>query len=635
MLLDKIRGYAEAHPKSPALIWVNTAVSSTPQVETWTYDKVWTQGALIAQGLHDLVNFLTLDSKHIELGVKVGVMITEGPLLAISELAVHQAGMVIVPVDPYEPVTRLQYLLDDVECSVILCTTAEAYDKAIAYKNLQGPNHPLCVWNLTTSPPKTKANTNSSSLSLNPTEAAKESTSTQWVRRSDQISHIFFTSGSTGRPKGCICDHAGLDAYCTGKNSAFKITDSSICFVASAHTFDPSLGDFFACWSIGAVVATAPRQSIFTDLGGCLLHSNATHVITTPSLFGTLNPRYPPALLPELSSVALGGEPMQQLTVNTWAAELELYNIYGVTECNVYQSLARIRPDSNPKLLGTALPGSEVYIVDEDGCEVASGSGETGEIWLSGPQCGLEYLKRPEFNSQKYVIHPQWGKCFRTGDLAMVPGGRNDSGGIIFLGRRDGMVKVRGQRIELGEVEAAVTLTGRGLLHSVAVTLHHTQLVAWLVLNTCTLDDLTAPISATSSSTDLISTDSKKLPADPTQPEVKAPKTKPKTKIKTKKMKHSKGKKTETDVLVLSEEAAVDHLDDPSDSKVDCKDKERPPGPSGALIPRGARRWVVAPKNQRLLFKILRKLCQQSLPAHMVSLSLSRMDMYLDNIYIP
>ena len=119
---------------------------------------------------------------------------------------------------------------------------------------------------------------------------------------------------------GCISTHGALGSYCKAKNLAHQVTSESICFVASAPTFDPSYGDFMATWSIGATVASANRETIFTMLGKCLKETAATHVLTTPSLFNTtLHDKLGPKELPALRTIALGGEPMSLETVRVWA----------------------------------------------------------------------------------------------------------------------------------------------------------------------------------------------------------------------------------------------------------------------------------------------------------------------------
>jgi len=168
--------------------------------------------------------------------------------------------------------------------------------------------------------------------------------------------------------------------------------------------------------------------------------------------------------------------------------ELCLINTYGVTECCVYQAAARLQPDSaTPKLLGEPLPGNRLLvmrpstepvlddepIVDADPSVmrlVTEGSGEQGELWIAGAQVGEGYLNLPQLTARRFIDHPLYGRCFRTGDL--VSAFPNGAPGWRLVGRSDGQVKIRGQRVELGEIEEVLlSIASPKLLQSAAVVL--------------------------------------------------------------------------------------------------------------------------------------------------------------------
>ncbi|KAK3256894.1 hypothetical protein CYMTET_33995, partial [Cymbomonas tetramitiformis] len=277
------------------------------------------------------------------------------------------------------------------------------------------------------------------------------------------------------------------------------VEEGSVCFVASAHTFDPSLGDFFATLCVGGALALAPRRTLFCSLGACLAITGATHVLTTPSLFATVDVL---EKLPALRVVALGGEAMPTRLAQQWASRVTLINTYGVTECCVYQACAVLSADaSSTKALGSPLPGNRLLLVAGDGNDVTKlvpdGSNEEGEIWIAGAQVGKGYLNRAELTEARFVEHRGIGPCFRTGDLAVAA-----PGGWELVGRRDTQVKIRGRRVEVDEVEhvllcavgpaspspasSSVTTAeprgpSAGLLADAAVTANHGQLVAWCV----------------------------------------------------------------------------------------------------------------------------------------------------------
>ncbi|EKX52453.1 hypothetical protein GUITHDRAFT_58154, partial [Guillardia theta CCMP2712] len=257
----------------------------------------------------------------------------------------------------------------------------------------------------------------------------------------ERISHIYFTSGSTGFPKGCVVGETALLRYCRARNEVFEFSSSSSCLLASPHTFDPCLGDIFSTWMAGGVLCVASKRTILSSLGKCLQEFRASHLLTTPTLFLSLHGSLGPADLQDLRVVALGGESMRQSLVEEWGEEVLLLNVYGVTECAVYQSCSRMRRGGDTKSIGRAIGDNMLLLVAGDGSDpshlVEEGSGEEGEIWIAGPQVGLGYLLLPELTQERFVPHPTLGPCFRTGDIACAT-----AGGWSLRGRRDCQVKI-------------------------------------------------------------------------------------------------------------------------------------------------------------------------------------------------
>ena len=462
----------------------------------------------------------------------VGIMVEEGPVLAVLELAVMVAGYALVPLSPRDPLSRLRFVLEDADLRV-----AVVPDKAAAACLCEAQTTPFPILlaadvvdidslandnsgNYTTTTATNTTTTNNNNNNNNNAASQPNLQLPLCLPSADAVSHIFFTSGSTGKPKGCLATHAALLSYCRAKNDAHGIDASSVVFVASPHTFDPSLGDFFATWVAGGTAACAPRADTFAALGRCLIDSKCTHCLTTPALLGTM-PAGPPARL-RLQVVALGGEVTPRALLSAWAPHADrILNTYGTTECVVYQTCAVLHDamdggavTDDPRRLGQPLAGNTLHFVAEPGDDPAKlaveGSGELAELWIGGAQVGLGYLNRPELTRTRFQHHPppqlapQGGGAggrdlrvqqpkpsvpsflFRTGDIVqMAPGGP------LLLGRRDAQVKLNGQRVELGEVEAGLLrAAGPGLLQSVAaVALKPTgtgskiaaRLVAWCV----------------------------------------------------------------------------------------------------------------------------------------------------------
>lgn len=433
--------------------------------KNWSYRAMWALVSNLAASLQQLA----------AASCRVAVMIEEGPDLAFLELAVLVAGMIIVPIDPSQPADRLALMIADIEPSLLVTTTNRMVSVRACLQQLQGQEGVCKQAILTSIEQITSKNSASSSTPALPSPAVLRPVTLTLT----DISHIFFTSGSTGRPKGCICTHGALVAYCQAKNQAHKVDSSSVVFMASALSFDPSLGDFLSTWLAGAKLVVATKAAAFTSLGQCLHRAAATHVLSTPTMFSTIN--LSPSELPALRVVALGGEAMSRKIVEQWANKVTLANTYGVTECCVYQTFAVVTGESDSRKLGSPLPGNSYFVVAGDGEDpsllVSPGSDEQGELWLAGPQVGVGYWKRSRLTAKKFVIHSEYGPCFRTGDVV-----RAAPGGWELVGRWDSQVKIRGQRVELGEIDQVMLSAFGSVLAEVAVVLHEDLLVAYFVL---------------------------------------------------------------------------------------------------------------------------------------------------------
>jgi len=309
----------------------------------------------------------------------------------------------------------------------------------------------------------------------------------------NRISHVVFTSGTTGLPKGCVSSIESLRHYLAVKNEAHQITSESVVLLASALSFDPCLSDILATLEARATLVIAPRAALIQSLPMVLQQSLTTNVLCTPTLWGMVHSAgVRPSDLPSLQVVALGGEVIPKHIVKAWArdksqaecktsSELRLCSTYGVTEACVYQTFGEVfQDDDTPgQNVGKPLRGLAVRIRRE--CN--SGEGEAlmprdsskevpsglGEIVLSGKQIDKysSYLNRKQLSSAQFVkasmVEPgdsnndkQECYCYLTGDRGYVNSLTND---VHIMGRiqgEDGMVKVNGVRVELGEIESAL-----------------------------------------------------------------------------------------------------------------------------------------------------------------------------------
>ncbi|KAJ3192303.1 hypothetical protein HK101_006755 [Irineochytrium annulatum] len=472
--------WAASAPDAPACLILNDVVpagAGSRRIRRLSYRDVWDQSVRLATVISDRISRQP-QQRTDDAPRTIGLMVTEGQHILSLHLAILMArpGGALVPLDRADP--RLHLILDDARPSLVI-----ALDDADAdlVRN-------AC-------PVPTLAITLPALLDL-ATKVSNPTPPPPGAYASTDISHIYFTSGSTGRPKGCVSTLGALLSYCTALAASHSRGPGTIALLASPHTFDPTLGDLASAFATGGCVAVAPRSAIFSDLERCLAESGATHVLTTPALLGTVDPSSPG--LTALRVVALGGEAMGEELVRKWhdaRPDVRLLNTYGVTECCVYQTAGEVRGSERErrKNIGVAIGENRVVImapatkgdregkvtevVAEDMREVApgevgaDGAPVIGELWIAGPQVGVGYLNRPDLTARRFLTLASLGWCFRTGDLASYAA---TGEGMLYLGREDSQVKVRGQRVETEEVEQALVRSlGAGLVRAASVVMHN------------------------------------------------------------------------------------------------------------------------------------------------------------------
>eukprot|EP00873_Tetraselmis_striata_P022007 jgi/Tetstr1/442271/TSEL_030412.t1 len=508
-VVQSIAACVARQPEAAALLYWDGQPSS--RCEAWSYAELWAAAQAGAKVLRGLMNTACGKGSDAVEGplARVGVMLADGPGLPLLELATLCAGCVVVPLDLADAVPRLAFVLRDAQPALIVVQDEAGAARAEEAMAVAGGS---AVVRLV----EEVVDAGGRGELVSGAEEDGEEGERRGGPRLEGVSHIFFTSGSTGRPKGCVSTHRSLAHFAAAKNAAHGITSGDVVFVASSHTFDPSLGDLVSAWCAGASAAMASRASTFASLGNCLAECGATHLTTTPSLFSTLAATgWAPDRLPSLQVVALGGEHIPRSIAQAWAGAVTLINTYGVTECCVYQAYCvvppggspsqpgppagrrrhaagrgqRRRPDAADSICGPVYQLSYIFVVHcmslHSVIVTAARAFTATDTPTASSTVGLGYLGRPDLTAARFVDHPRLGRLFRTGDIATA-GPR----GWELVGRRDSQVKIAGKRVELSEIEEVLLATARGgavsLLQGVAVVLSRQAggrplLVAWCV----------------------------------------------------------------------------------------------------------------------------------------------------------
>jgi non-ribosomal peptide synthetase-like protein len=301
---------------------------------------------------------------------------------------------------------------------------------------------------------------------------------------------IIFTSGSTGTPKGVAVTHRSAAAFVDAEARIFltaaPLGPGDRVLAGLSVAFDASCEEMWLAWAHGACLVPAPRALVRTgtDLGPWLVAQQITVISTVPTLAGLWRPE----VLAGVRLLIFGGEACPpELAARLATPGREVWNTYGPTEATVVACAARLTGEG-PVRIGLALDGWDLAVVGEDGTPVAEG--ETGELIIGG--VGLARYLDPVKDAATYAPAPAlgWERAYRSGDVV-----RLDRAGLLFVGRADDQVKIGGRRIELGEVEAALSaLPG---VHGAAVAVRRTPagtavLAGYLVPEDGTVLDLGA-----------------------------------------------------------------------------------------------------------------------------------------------
>lgn len=269
----------------------------------------------------------------------------------------------------------------------------------------------------------------------------------------EEIAYVLYTSGSTGRPKGVMVSHDALLDRLAGLASTPGFGPDDAILAMTAFSFDISMAELLLPLFAGGSVVAAPHGTRLD-----------------PALFARVAAEFAPTVLqatPSFWRLALawgwrgagrsrlwcGGEALTtSLAADLLPACAQLWNLYGPTEATIWATAARIERAADVHL-GTPLSGTGVYLADESGRRV-TGPGARGEIMLYGAGLARGYLNSPELTADRFCEGDAPAgrtRCYRTGDVAVV----RDDGRLRFVGRTDSQIKLRGHRIELGELEAA------------------------------------------------------------------------------------------------------------------------------------------------------------------------------------
>jgi amino acid adenylation domain-containing protein len=435
-LHELFEAQARRTPDQPALVF---------EQRTLTYGELNRQANQLAHHLRGL---------GVGPEVLVGLFVERSPEMLVGLLGILKAGGAYVPMDPGYPKERLGYILEDSKASIVL-TEESLFDELPSFAGQS-----VC-------------------LDADWARIAGESEGNLDAQvKPEHLAYVLFTSGSTGRPKGVALEHRAAVNFLQWAKQVFTPQELAAVLFSTSVCFDLSVFEIFVTLSAG---------------GKIILARNALHLPTLPAKDEVTLINTVPSAMAELlrmgavpasvKTVNLAGEPLSDALVEQIYATThadKVYNLYGPTETTTYSTYTLVRRGS-PVTIGRPIANTQCYILDASRNPVPMGV--KGELYLAGSGLARGYYGRPELTNERFVPNPfreeRGGRMYRTGDLChWLP-----DGNIQYLGRIDHQIKLRGFRIESGEIEN-VLCSHSGVREAVVVVREEGEkrLVAYVVL---------------------------------------------------------------------------------------------------------------------------------------------------------
>jgi amino acid adenylation domain-containing protein/non-ribosomal peptide synthase protein (TIGR01720 family) len=410
-------------PRFDELVWNRAAgAPDAPAVvdgeRSWTYAELTARADAIA---------CRLRREGVGPEVRVGLLVERSAEVVAAILGVLRAGGAYVPLDPALPEERLRHVLRDSGAALVV-TSGGLADRLL--------------------PPGTRV------LALDGEGAgADASEAPEGPDAGPQhLAYVMYTSGSTGLPKGVEIERRGLVNLARHQHATLGLGAGDRVLQLVSFGFDASFWDLSMTLTEGATLVVAPKEARFSAavLTELLERERITALTAPPSLLAELDP----AALPDLALVTSTGEACSAELVRAWAPGRRLLNGYGPTETTVGATIGACEPDDGRPTIGTPFANTRVYVLDARMQPVPVGF--PGELHVGGVGVARCYTGRARETAERFVPDPfgpdLGGRLYRTGDLARWrPDGR-----LEFLGRVDRMVKLRGLRVELEEVESVL-----------------------------------------------------------------------------------------------------------------------------------------------------------------------------------
>ncbi|MCH8619393.1 non-ribosomal peptide synthetase [Undibacterium sp. TS12] len=360
--------------------------------------------------------------------------------MIVAILAVLKTGAAYAPLDPTHPAERIEFMLGDCSPSLIICNSGSGGRLSLRTSH------------------RVELDTDAASI------AAQPSHNPDHAGTPDDLAYVIYTSGSTGLPKGSLLTHRNVVRLILNDRLQFSFGSNDVWSMFHSYTFDFSVWEMYGALLYGAGVVVVPDPvrkdpARFLDL---LVNEKVSVLSQTPSAFQSLVQevfKHKDFVLPNLRYIVFGGENLNPTLLKDFHdayPHIDLINMYGITETCVHVTFKRIEArdiEAGVNNIGVPIPTTTVYILDSH--QHLMPLGVPGEICVGGLGVGRGYLGRDKLTEERFIQHPYESgeRLYRSGDLGKLL----ENGEFVYLGRMDKQIKIRGFRVELGEIEVALT----------------------------------------------------------------------------------------------------------------------------------------------------------------------------------